>query len=482
MDKTIRNNISGILQLLPIETNNNYDTFFSMSENIVTILPFTDESKKEAHCLSYTDGSNEKNHWLFGITEDGRSIAFLKKNRLSNFLSSPITLNASCFHTPLIVKSTTPDFLDLRTFNIIEFRGGIVDLLHSPNLAIDEFSDRSSIQFMEYSTFTKSFDIELAKEKFKITYSIDLSELKIETGKLPDLRNNIHSILRFEFDEDKPLDKIEMYYRFALSFFQFCSGALNVNFDTRLYQTRRSNDNRIVRSSPILVDLVDGFDDYANEKLNFTQVIRFRFLGDQLPQLFQLLNIEKTRPNTNFFPKRNKDSGKILYTDVADICAAFEMEYSFSNVTSDISLKKQAENLTKELMCIIDAKSDINDMVKSKAKNILSSQLKGFSPSLKEKINAIYMEFEEVIRQITQKPEHIELGICKIYTLEEFKSKISDFVAIRNKGAHSSIVWNKSTEIYMHLNLLIYFSILKRAGFEKNKSAEMLSWLFGRFF
>lgn len=94
----------------------------------------------------------------------------------------------------------------------------------------------------------------------------------------------------------------------------------------------------------------------------------------------------------------------------------------------------------------------------------------------------IYSSYEKGLKQITERTEHINLGISKSYTPDAFKQKISHFVDIRNKVAHVGILWNDGIEIYLHLKILIYFSMLKRSSYSLEESTSMISYLFGRFF
>ena len=244
MIKKIQNSFSGMLDLQGIG-NGQCDAFFNMQDNIVTIIPLTNECRKHARILSYNDGTNEKDNWLYGFSEDGCSIAFLQKTHLHSTLSSPVDMGTSRFHTPIIIKSSRPDNKDLSTFDVIEFRWGIVDLLHNPDLAVQDDYKSKCIVFNDKSDYTYSFEAEVAGEKLQITYSIDVSEVCLEAGKVPDLRSAIHSIMRFNFDDKKPLKDIEKYYSYAMNLFQFCSGQLNVGFEIRLYQEEFYDGERI---------------------------------------------------------------------------------------------------------------------------------------------------------------------------------------------------------------------------------------------
>lgn len=478
MQKTISDNFNGMCDLQEIGSGE-YDSFFNVHDNIVTLIPLNDDCREKVNILSNNDGSNEKKQWLHGISEDGCSIAFLKTTHLYTTIPS---LRTAIFGTPIMVKSITENSIDVKTFNAIEFRGGIVDILYTPALAIEENYQQNQIVFRDKGCFTKKYNVEINSEKFEITYSISCSDLTMETGKVPDLRKSIHSIIRFDFATEKSLDDIEKYYSYAMQLFQFCTGRLNVNFEIRLYKSEIHDGGKVINSSPILVKFQNGFDDYANDILNITQVIRLNFLGNNFPKLMGILNEKKKQPYLLFLPKRNKYINVITYTDVSDICVAFEQEYSLSKTNDKCNEQKEAKALTKELLEIINKKDDCSEPVKKKAINILNSQLKSFSPSLKEKIISLYEEFMECAKPITEKKGHDIHGISKFYSQDEFKRKVSKFVEIRNKASHAGIVWNDGIEIFSHLKLIIYFSVLKRAGYSSEESCSMLSELFGRDF
>jgi hypothetical protein len=481
MKRTIPEHFSGMLDLQGTGEGR-CDAYFNVNANVVTIIPLTDECRKHTHVLSYKDGSNAKNDWLFGFAEDGCSIAFLKTKHLVTGFSAPLDMGTSRFNAPIIIKSPHPNGVNLKMFDSIEFRGGIVDILINPDLALENNNEKNGINFRHGDSFTRKYDIEIDGEEFKLTSSISTEDCTIELGKIPDLRTTIHSTVRFDFKTEKPLNDIEKYYSYALSLFQFCAGRLNVGFEMRLYKNESYEGLKLANPSPILIRFKDGFDDYANDILDITNVLRLQCLDDKLPRLFKLLNEEKMQPRLSFLPKRNKNRSSVLYTDIGDICVAFEREFSFLETKSTEENKVFAKNLTNELIDIISNKSDCPEAVKKKAVNILNSQLKGFSPSLKEKIYAVYDKFDRNVTSITEIEDHDILGITKFYNKNEFKDMISKFVDIRNKASHSGIIWNEGVSIFPHLKLLIYFSVLNRAGYTPKESEASLSWLFGHEF
>ena len=122
----------------------------------------------------------------------------------------------------------------------------------------------------------------------------------------------------------------------------------------------------------------------------------------------------------------------------------------------------------------------MQQMFKDKAKNLLGP-LKNFSPSLKEKIVLLVDIFFDASMEITQIPGH-DLAEVTFYTRDTFNDMIGKFISIRNHGAHVGIAWNEGTDIFPHLKLYVYYSILKRAGYSLEESTNILRYFLSRFF
>lgn len=464
MTRGIANCFCGVLDLL--ETGKGFDSHFGVDGNIVTIMPLTKEAQKRVYELSYNDGSNERDHWIYGYAEDKSAIAILQKTNLRGGFD----LSAAKVASPLIVKGSKSCITDVKTFDVMEFYGSIVDKLHMPGLAIDTDANNGLIRYTNPDAYTSKYELMLDEIHLRVLYTIK-TPISIEIGEVPDLRNNIHSVLRFEFESSQPLDVIQKYYSYAMSLFQFCAGRLNVHAEVRLYKKQFSD--------PIFVKLIDGFADYADDVINFTHVIRLNFLHEKFTNLFQLLNSEREKPYLLFLPSRNRNANKILYTDVNDLCVAFEREYSKQVDKVSEDKIKAAKKLTEELIKLIDEVKDCPDDVKEKARNILNSQLKAFSPSLKEKILYFYRKYGNELKSITEIEDHDKWGIAKFYPDEEFEKMIKKFIDIRNKASHAGIQWNGGEEIFNHLKILVYYSVLERAGFSVKNISSMISWLYG---
>lgn len=476
MKKEVASNFSGIMNIKA--QNNLHQAFFHVANDLVTIIPCSLEGINAVYA-SKNSGSlqkDEKDMWLYGVAEDSCSVAFYHPNHFSVSFSAPINIGKAQFQSPILLKSTSPIKMDLSSFDAIEFRGGIIDILHATGRITDECYSEKIIKFCNQDSFTKKFPVNIDGENFEISYTISTSDLSYDTGKVPDLRQGIHSALRFEFTEAKNIQKLRTYYNYALNFLQFCAGRLNVGFEVRLYKKNAQGS-----FNTILTRIRDGFDDYAENSLDMMQVIRFDFLEEKFPKLFKLINEEATQPYLQYLTKRNKHIGYILYTDVPDICVALEREYDYSQNEIMGDIKNEGKQLAKELKKVIKD-SKYSEQVKNKAISLIQGNLANLKPSLKEKIFTMLDEFFAPMKSIFEPEKHIEYGITKSYTIEEMKLKIRKFIEMRNRASHAGIVWNEGKEVFSHLHLLVYFNILKRGGYDMEESKVILSYMFSRKF
>ena len=469
MKRLIENNFSRVLDL---QGNNylGYDSHFNIQDLLITVLLLTVDAVKYAYNSRFSGSTN----WLYGLSEDGCNVAIAQNMPLKTGISSPLNLAPAKFSTHMIIKSSSSN-VDLKTFDKIEFRGGVIDLLFPPDKIIKW--DNESLRFVDRKIYTSSFNTEIDDENVTVIFSVDTSDLSDELGKLPDFREHIHSVVQFEFEDSRTLDKIEKYYSYALALCQFCVKQINVSFEMRLFKNETFEGKQIVNPSPILIKYYDGFDDYAQDRLNIGNIITFNMFKDKMATLLKILTEEDSRPILSFLPKSNQEIGKIPYFNVVDVCVAFEKEFSLhSDVLRVVenSIILEANNLHKQLKNMIK-NSAYYVKVKEKAFNLIG-QLKDYKPSIAEKIYALYDKFESGIRKITEVDGHDKLGISKFFTSDEFKDRVKQFVRMRGNAAHGNIVWNEGVEIYVYLELLL------RSGFNVDESVDVLSWLFQRYF
>jgi len=491
-------NFSGNLDMQE-KGNYSWDSFFSVNDHYVKVFPLNDESDKVARfnrgypAIQKNDGS-KVSRWIYGFEENGDKIAFLLKGYTSTaFIPASIDLRAAHFYAPIIVKGNA--HLDISKFYSIEFRGGIVDILHPPSSAIlysqsvekcdkNEYKNVRKIQFQEDDYFSRSFTIEVNSEVVEVLYSIDMNGLRHELHKIPDLRQGICSFMRFEFTEGKSLFDIEKYYDYAMSLFQFCTMRGNVGFDIRLY----GKSSEVVGDSlhPMKVKFLDGYVDYADTELSTRNVFTLDCFGENLPNLFKVLVEEQSKPELRLLPRRNSEFGRHYHSDVVDMYAALELEYlllseseilstnksSLSNTDSSNELTK----LKKAVICFVN-QSNYSDDAKNRAKSLIGKLdvLKNEKPKFTDKVCAILNIFDEQLFCDTRSYRLQDLyGYVGAFVNFEFIRALKKFVEMRDSAAHSRMSWNNGTGIFPHLMILVYLSILYRAGYTVEGSKSIL--------
>lgn len=429
------------------------DAFFTYEDSIVTIIPNTDECRAYLYNNIKQENVNE---WLNGFTTNGCFISFFRNTNFSHLITAPITLSTVRFSTQIIIKSKDPVPTHQVSFNTIVFKGKTIDLIYPPDLAIQDTLNRRTkkIDISINLNNKHEFNTNINNQNIKCTYGVDTSHIRYVAGQVIDLNKYIHSYLKFELDNQETFDSnsILKYYLYAKNLITFCAAAQNTTFDIILYQKWmiRRGEELIPTYNKFNVYLEDDYDNYIDEKLTFPKVINLYHLHQHLPELMTLLNEDNSKPYLEFLPKTNKYLNQILYTDIIDICTAVDREYARNNFEKNAEDQEQAKVLTKELLKFIKA-YNCNEAVKTKASNILGSQLQAFSPSLKAKFIALS-----------------EKHVKDPGELSKINKYVGKLVKLRNDFAHEGFdrsTWNEGTKIYSNIVKLVYHSILSRAGF-----------------
>ena len=504
MEKNVPENFSGMLDL---RNSGFFEAHFRVEGFLVTIIPFTEE------CLGYIKmldvyESDEYKHsktitWVFGVDERGRSVAFSKKNRVCKSIVSPITLNAATFVTGVIVTTKSPVLADISSFDSIEFAGETIDLLYPPTSALVYNRENAAISFKNKKDYTKTYKLEINEEHMNIDFSIN-TRYSWNISKAPDLREEIKSFIKLSFDGAKPLEAIAAYYGYIMSLCEFCIRQRNLSLEITLnkkYEHKVNNGKSEILNEKIFVKFFDGHDDYAHEKIEYCMDLNFRNLGDRLPYLFKLLSEKNTKPNLLYLPYRNIDSNSINHTMITDLCASIEREYGFifgnpSNNSDANCSQFGAKMLHRELKAIVKNfkhKNKIDNITREKALNLIG-KLKNSEPSFKEKSGKLYNLFKDYIKPIAEDIIQIPYDFNDpskvkkyrqgtVYDEKEFKKIVGIFYATRSRASHGLIVWDESSmSVYKYLELIVYFCILYRAGYELDECQNLLKPIFRKYF
>ncbi|MDR1665096.1 MAG: hypothetical protein LBR83_09290 [Clostridiales bacterium] len=418
------------------------------------------KGEPEIQKLHKIEAEDEK--YLFGFSETDCIFAVLMpKGTCFNAFSSHIPYH---FGTHILIKAKSSDVNDISYFDGLEFYGETVNKIFNPRQGVEHPKyaykvEDINIAFKPHSDYSREYDIEIKEEKIKIktiiyTY-INLNEQKNEDGTVS--LGALDSAVRFKFNTQKSLNELYYYWLRFKEFLVFLAGRKNVDFGVRLLQKHESDS---------LCYIADGFfsgnsSDVYNGEIRKT--IQINMFEDKLPDLFMLFTDEKTLPYLPFLPKNNKEAKHISYTDVLDICTAFEIEFELSK------LKIQSNDVANNLYIVLKnaikefRKNQVEEAdQKDKVFDVAFSNIQHINASLADKI---YLLYERSL---------IDLDSVSNNELNTNRKSINDFVKLRNNITHSGIVdWGGCGVFFIFLLKILYINMLMRAGLNKNTAVNI---------
>lgn len=295
-------------------------------------------------------------------------------------------------------------------------------------------------------------------------------------GKIVDLPKNIKSKLRIEFDQEKQFDDLLKYYGYIRNLITFLTRMSTNLFKVKLL-TKDSIDGQEYYKDFANVRLYGESSSEHSDILTIQDVLKLDDIGDGIVELFKILNHDDEMPNLLFLPDNLKEREFIKYTQIVDICSAIEIEHKLGRKQQENNdLKTKAIDLAKQINTFVDS-IDIDDLLKEKAKNIIGSGLKNYSPSLREKIKLLYNSHKDglelVIKDHTWIPN---------FTDEIFYKYIKQFIEMRNRTTHQKMSWNGGEVIYTHIMILLYLSIFERANISRDIAVNSINHGFRNIF
>lgn len=442
---------------------------FMVEDFVVTLIPEQDQASK--HKLrKWAEEIDEKDRieWISGITSDNRLIHIARRSRGGYGFGSGIDIGAINFSSPVIIEHIDSSYGRYNGFYGIEFIGGDINLVYPPNKAIDYTREPYGIQYTDPNTYTNIYNVELNEEKFRLIKTID-AHYVMSLGRIVDLSKNIKSKLRIELDQEKPFADLLKYHRYIRNLITFLTRISTNEFAVKLL-TKDSIDGQEYYKAFANVRFYGDSSSVSSDTLTIQDVLKLDDIGDGIVDLFKLLNNDDKMPNLFFLPDSVKDRCSIKYTQVVDICSAIEIEYKLGRqLEGNSELKIKSRDLAERIIAFVDA-IKTEEILKIKAKNIVGSTLKNYSPSLKDKIKFLYSLHKDGLEVVTN-----SYHFMSSFTDEKFYEYINKFTNMRHSTAHQKMIWNGGEAIYTHIMILIYFSIFERANIGKDIAIKSIN-------
>lgn len=413
--------------------------------------------------LALTDWINDLDKtetvdWFVGTSNEGESIYIELCGEVSYSLCMPGEFGSATVSYRLMIRDEKFDAHEDLKFDEINFYGEDIDLINPPGRAIN--NDDGGITFINPKEYKKEWCIKVNTEEFILIKDIAIQKT-ITYYDVPDLKKNITSQIKFKFNERKSFSDIYKYYEYMTVLLTFLTGRSVNSFEVELISNKEENEGELSRRN-LAVCINKGGLKIEVKKLQYHNVIQIDDIGNNIPNLFAVLNDNKNSPYLFFLPETNDDKKSIKYTQIIDLSASMEWEYLMQKPDGNEELILQSKELVEALVKFIGIFT-LHPKVEEKALNVIRQMLTSYQPSFKEKIEYLYYNYKDDLEYVTQ------YGYRELEFLEEnvFLKQIKSFVSMRNSAAHRKFEWKNGTDIFPHLMILVYFSVFERSGMDR---------------
>lgn len=445
-----------------------------VNKQVVKLFPISDD-KSSFRELFYN--KSYKGQFIHGFDESNCNISIHITREITKFFTS----HYATFSTALIIKSfsnANPSEYDWEYFNKIEFRGGILNSLFSPLIAIDgEKSllclDQNTEAMGEMTIQLKPF-LKTGTQKQAVLFgqkkvNVNLGTLRpgsptTRKGSCQSLAlGDINSSLTLTFAEKQPFEEIVRCYRLFNNWFSFLAAQFNICFETRI---SIPNKNEKGYSDTAICCFFNKYEDYC-EKDSY-KVIPLGEVMNDIGSCLELFSSKELEPYMQFLPSSNNECLSITFNNIRDICTSFEKEFGLSG----LALNKNLENLISKLKATVKEFKKNNDLP-FEAVSLAYNAINNISRPLRSKMKLMYDYYKGSIDELFQGK--------KEYEDYEFSEKsFQDFVKLRNNITHmGQAIWPLNTRlVYNVLKSMIYLSFFERAGIETKLATEWLGPMF----
>lgn len=426
----------------------NYESkqFFCVVNNyIVKLFPHMNGD------LAALDSNKPINdRWLFGFDEDNYEMALLMRGGFKRSILGHYTW----FGSPIIIKSTANAVqYGLESFDAISFSGGIINSVYNPKIAVKSASyDQAvhngarNIEIKPFDAYSHSYPIFIDGETANIVYSIS------QDGKAEDVSTcelgALTSFIRIEFERSQSIDKFIRYYDVIKRFISFLVGQHNITFETTL--RKRNKDGLFYEIA--ICKISDGYSNYC--KKSFYRVIPLNAFKERISSAV-LLFAGDQKPFLEFLPNDNRDSNRVSYTNVEDICTSLEIEYGLKGYT--LQVDNTTEGLKRAIVEAIRKFKETDSHPSEKLYDKAYGSVKNLSISNAEKIWRLYDRYKPLMYKIFEADDP--------FTYKLTEKSVRNFVQLRNQITHSGVIaWEENAKVYRQLEALVYFAVFERIG------------------
>lgn len=425
---------------------------FTYDGELLQLVPKDKELIKPYDSLK---NSNQHFEILEGVTQRHERICFLNC-KLQVFNSGYISKPAGfiCFNS------------NIDTFDVITFRGGIMDFFYRPNQIVDTKNSscdyetgESLIKLKSFDETSKYCDILIDDKKANLMISITQpgipSHLEIDYN-----LGKPRTILRLTFDDPVEISDFRNIYMWVYNLMVF----LNFRKDVYMGEVELGKLNEERKIAKVAYTHIIERD--KAEITDINRIIGYYFISNQLNELLQIVN--KPDLNLLFIPNSVKSDKYLLPEQYMICCTSFESVFNFAFPNAKMEFSQKANEVKEEfLKYISDKEKEYKgvDAKKRKEFNKYADMIKLLDFGLAEKFEHCQLKYEAIMNNYVQK-----LKYRLSFTQQEFEGIAQSFAKKRNMFMHNSLEDFEDIHImaYTLARVFIYAMILEKAGVEND--------------
>lgn len=448
MDSKINKNMYG--KIYVIEDNNKTSYNFIYFDDYINIVC---NDPEEMHKIL------KKQRWINAISIDNKQMVF----SIGDVKYIYSNMNVLQFKSPITIYGNTKvDRSSISTFNQLYISGNLVNNVF-PASKIIELESKESIILK----FKNNNEIDIVKNylnTFDVIATIG-GPINWEVGKIFDIAKTITSKIKFVFKRAQRIDKIFEYSKIFYNLMVLLCGRRNVDFDINIRVKSKVDGKTFQNDYKVYID--NGYNENYSEVAEFDNVIKIENIWEHIDGLLSLFVENSNQPMLNYIIDNN--SATYSEFNVINACNAINNEFDIK-----VSIDKKFKDFAINYINSISRKEFSEKDRKTHLKSILEDKNKE-KIFLKIKIEILYKYYVDYIVRL--KKENY-LPFCNNVSPNKFMYYLPKFLKIRNSAAHSQVEWCDGKYLFGYIDIIIYFCIFERAGYEIDKIKYELARLF----
>lgn len=436
MSSEFENNLFGKLYIIEVNKKASYN--FAYIDKYVNIICNDPEDLYEIV---------KKQHWINAVSTDNKQIVFSVGD--AKFILGDI--NILQFKSPVIIYGNIKiDRSSILTFNQLYFSGELVNDIYPASKIIELKKDKNiSLEFKnnEEVDLKKKY-----KNKFVLIATIG-GPIYWEYGKIYDIAKTITSKIKFEFVRTQRIDNILNFAKIFYNVMVLLCGRNNIDFDIGIRVKSTAGKKKLLNEYRVFVD--NGYNEKFSSVANIDSIMKIEKIWEHIDGLLDLFINDKNKPILSYLIDNN--SNRCNGYNIINVCNSIENEFDIK-VINDSIFNEYAEQYIKQIKRKgFSNKNRVEHIKILKAKKNLDKFF------IRIKIEIIFKYYYKYIINLNNE---LKFSFCRYVAPNMFLYILPKFLEIRNSAAHKEVQWGDGKYLYNYVDLLIYFCIFERAGYD----------------